>query len=291
MTPPRGIRHNGSTPAAAMIGGSFTPLDTSRPHPARRYAYWLGGKDNFAADRASADQIAEAFPQIRTAVLENRRFLRRVVTYLAADAGVRQFLDIGTGLPTSPNVHEVAQTIAPASRVVYVDNDSMVAAHARGLMTGTPQGALAYVQADLREPETILTDPAFTSTLDLTQPVGLLLIAVLHFLDDSDNPYQAVSHLIDALPPGSYVAISHATLDPLPADTVDRLAPLIAPGGSHGTFRPRTRDEITRFLDALPLVDPGLCSTVEWQPHRHPQPQADPASAIAYAAVAHIEGR
>jgi hypothetical protein len=170
-----------------------------------------------------------------------------------------------------------------------VDNDILVVVHARALMTSTPEGIIAYVHADLRQPEQILAE--LTSTLDFTQPVGLLLVAVLHFVDDSDNPYKAVARLVAALPPGSYVVISHATLDPLPAETIQGLAPLTAPGTDHGTFRPRTRAEVARFLDGLTLIDPGLCSTVAWRPHAHPQPQADEASAISYAAVARIDDR
>ncbi|MFK3984453.1 SAM-dependent methyltransferase [Micromonospora sp. NPDC050397] len=274
-----------------MTDSGFAPIDRSRPHPARRYDYWLGGKDNFAADRESADQIAAVFPQIRGAVGENRRFLRRVVSYLAADAGVRQFLDIGIGFPNSPNAHEVAQVVAPASRFVYVDNDPMVVSHARGRMTSTAQGTVTYVQADLREPEWILADPALTAALDLDQPVGLLLVAVLHYLADSDDPYGVVRYLVEALPAGSYVAVSHATFDNLPPATVDRLASLVTAGAGHGTFRARTRGEVARFLDGLTLVDPGLCSTVDWRPGRYPHAEADAVSAMAYAAVARVEER
>lgn len=262
-------------------------IDTSRPHPARRYNYWLGGKDNYAADRASGDQIAEALPTIRTAALENRRFLRRAVTYLAAEAGIRQFLDIGTGFPVSPNVHELAQAVAPGTRVVYVDNDPVVVVHAQALMTSTPQGATSYLQADLRHPEAILTHPALAGTLDLTQPVALLLIAVLHFLDDHDDPYGVVARLVDALPPGSYVALSHATFDPLPADIVQRAAALAGTGG-HGTFRPRSRDEVARFLFGLEPCPPGLVPIVHWRPDRTPEPKASVEDTAVYGAVARL---
>ncbi|WP_203861445.1 SAM-dependent methyltransferase [Plantactinospora mayteni] len=263
------------------------PVDTSRPNPARRYDYWLGGKDNVAADRQSADQIAQVFPQIRTAVRENRRFLHRVVGFLTAEAGIHQFLDIGTGLPASPNVHQVAQNIAPAARIVYVDNDPMVVTHARARTTSTPQGATAYAHADLRSPQTILTDPAIHATLDLTRPVGLLLVAVLHFLDDHDNPHEAVTQLIEALPPGSYLAISHASLDRLPVHTAGQLAALTATG-AHGSFHPRTRDEITAFLHDLEPVDPGLVPITQWHPQRAPKPETSTEETAIYGAVARL---
>jgi hypothetical protein len=288
MNPQLGTPATGRPPATALAGDKPLLIDTSRPHPARRYDYWLGGKDSFDADRASADQIAAAFPHIRTAVLENRRFLHRAVAFLSAAAGIRQFLDIGTGIPTSPNVQELAQLIAPAARVAYVDNDPMVVAHGRGRTASTPEGAVTYIQADLRKPGTILDNPALTSTLDLTQPVALLLIAVLHFLGDRDDPYGAVADLIAALPPGSFVAVSHATFDPLPAATIKRLAPLIEPGAGHGLFRPRSRDEVARFLNGLELVDPGLVPAVQWRPNNAPKPEASVEDSIAYAAVAGI---
>jgi hypothetical protein len=284
-TPQLGTSTTTRPPATTHARDRPIPIDTSRPHPARRYDYWLGGKDNFDADRASADQIAAAFPHIRTAAVENRRFMHRAVAFLAAAAGIRQFLDIGTGLPTSPTVHELAQLIAPATRVVNVDNDPMVVSHGQGRTASTPQGAVAYIQADLRQPHTILTDPVLTATLDLTQPVGLLLVAVLHFLDD---PYRAVADLVEALPSGSYVAVSHATLDPLPADTIERLAPLTDPGAGHGTFRPRPRDEVARFVTGLELVDPGLVPIVHWRPHNAPKPQASAEDTAVYGAVARL---
>ena len=276
-------------PSTAAAGGGYRPpIDTSRPHPARRYNYWLGGKDNFAADRASGDHIAQAFPTIKSAAVENRLFLRRAVAFLAAEAGVREFLDIGTGFPASPNVHEVAQHIAPTSRVVYVDNDPMVVVHARALMTSAPQGATAYLQADLRHPDTILTSPDLTTTLDLTRPVGLLLVAVLHFLDDTDHPHTAVARLVHALPPGSYLALSHTTLDPLPPDTRQRITDLTNPDSGNGPFRPRTRNEVASFLTGLDLVDPGLVPVVQWRPDQQPRPHASVADTATYAAVARV---
>jgi hypothetical protein len=261
------------------------PVDTSRPHPARRYDYWLGGKDNFAADRRSADRIATAFPGIRSATVENRRFLRRAVSYLAADRGISQFLDIGSGIPTHPAVHHIAQSIDPAARVVYADNDPLVMAHARALLTCVRPGRAAHLQADLRDPQTILTDPALHTTLDLDRPVGLLLVAVLHFLDDADYPYRCVGQLVDALPAGSVMVLSHATYDVLPADTVAQLTELTTTGG-HGPFRPRTHAEVARFVNRLDLLNPGIVSTVNWRPDLHPTPDAASAEVATWAAVA-----
>src|SRR6201996_1517920 len=185
-----------------------TGIDTSRPHPARPYDYFLGGKNNFAADREVADKVLAGWPAIRVGVRENRKFLARVVRYLAGDAGIRQFLDIGTGLPTADNVHEVAQSVAPSARVVYADNDPLVLAHARALLTSSPEGRTAYIHADLRDPASILSDPAVQQVLDLGRPVALMLVAVLHFVPDEFEPARVLRTLTDALPSGSYVVAS-----------------------------------------------------------------------------------
>ncbi len=274
------------TGLVSPTGSGFQSFDTTRPHSARRYDYWLGGKDNFAADRASGDRIAAAFPTIRTSAVENRRFMRRVVAFLAAEAGIRQFLDIGTGIPTSPNVHEVAQGVDPRARVVYVDNDPMVVVHAQALMSSTPQGATAYVRADLREPETILASRALADTLDLTQPVALLLVAVLHFIPDEADPYGLVGRLVGALPAGSFLAVSHATFDPLPPETRQRMVALTGPDAGNGVFQPRSGDEVGLFFDGLRLVDPGLVPIVQWRPDHEPRPQASVADTAVYGAVA-----
>ncbi|MBT8228023.1 MAG: SAM-dependent methyltransferase [Dactylosporangium sp.] len=263
------------------------PVDPTTAHPARRYNYWLGGKDHFAADRASADRIAQALPTIALAARENRRLLQRVVGYLAAHAGIHQYLDIGVGLPTSPTVHDIAQAVTPTARVVSVDNDPLVIAHARARLP-TADGRSAVVHADLRHPHTILTDPALHTTLDLDQPVGLLLLAVLHFLPDPDDPVQAVAHLLDSLAPGSYLAISHATLDPLPAASAHHLAALAAPDAGHGPFQFRSHREISRFLHGLDLLDPGLVPVVAWRPGDPPHPQATAEQTAGYAAVARV---
>ncbi|MGK5680148.1 SAM-dependent methyltransferase [Actinoplanes sp. URMC 104] len=240
------------------------PFDTSRPHPARRYDYWLGGKDNFAADRASADLVADAFPTIRLAARHNRAFLRRSVAYLA-EQGIEQFLDIGAGLPTADNTHQVAQRINPAARVVYVDNDPIVLAHGRALLTSaTDEGTTTIVQGDLRSPATILTDPALRASLDFDKPVGLLMIAVLHFLDPGDQPHALVSRLLDALPAGSWLALTHASADLLPPELAEHSESIIAKSNIPMTLR--SRDEIVAFFHTLDIAEPGLVPIHRWRP-------------------------
>ncbi|MFG1916928.1 SAM-dependent methyltransferase [Micromonospora sp. NPDC048898] len=278
-----------TTDATGTTAGSPSDrIDTSVAHPARRYNYWLGGKDNFQADRESGDAVAEAFPTIRTAAQENRRFLRRAVDYLAREAGVRQFLDIGTGIPTADNTHEVAQAIAPETRVVYVDNDPIVLAHARALLTSSTAGATAYIDADLRDPRRIIADPELRRTIDLSQPVALMLVAVLHFVPDEDDPYELVRQLLDALPAGSFLVASHATHDYLPPEIAEEARVGARNGGPHGMISLRTRDEFTRFFAGLDLVEPGVTSVAEWraQSERGPRPSA--AEVSMYAGVARL---
>lgn len=252
-------------------------------HPARRYDYWLGGKDNFAADRASADAIEKIFPHIRTSAIENRRFLQRAVRWLTAEAGIRQFLDVGTGIPSADNTHEVAQRHAPDARVLYVDNDPLVLTHARALLTSHPLGRTEYIDADLRHPETILDDPALKTTLDLTQPIALLLVAVLHFLTEHDDPYTVVTTLLDRLPPRSYLVLSHATVELLPPDTAAALTSGDIPG--RGDFTSRTYEQVARFFDGLDLVAPGLVVASQWRPPPGSTPPP-PEQVAAYAGVA-----
>ncbi|SCF24450.1 S-adenosyl methyltransferase [Micromonospora mirobrigensis] len=261
-------------------------IDTSVAHPARRYNYWLGGKDNFQADRDSGDAMAARFPTIRTSALENRRFLRRAVGHLAREAGIRQFLDIGTGIPTADNTHEVAQAVAPDSRVVYVDNDPIVLAHARALLTSSPEGATAYLDADVRDPERILRHPDLLRTLDLSRPVALMLVAVLHFVPDADDPYAAVTRLLDALPPGSYLAASHATHEYLPPHIAEEARAAAKGGGPHGMINLRTRKEFTRFFEGLELVEPGITSVAQWRADDEPQPRPSVVDVSMYGAVA-----
>jgi S-adenosyl methyltransferase len=243
-------------------------LDTTQVFSARVYNYWLGGKDNFAVDREYGDAVARTSPNIRTAAIENRRFLGRAVTFLT-EAGVRQFLDIGTGLPTAGNTHEVAQGIAPESRILYVDNDPMVMAHARALLTSSPQGETAYIEADVREPDTILNSSELRRVLDLGQPVALMMIAVLHFVVADEVAYPAVDALVKQLPSGSYVVISHATgdfWDPARVEEVN------ATNRAHKMdFRFRSQAEFARFFDGLALVEPGIVPVSEWR-----RPEGEP---------------
>jgi hypothetical protein len=263
------------------------PLDlrTDRPHPARVYDYLLGGKDNFPADREAAAQGMKANPNSRTPPRENRAFLRRAVRYLAREAGIRQFLDIGTGIPTSPNVHEVAQEVDPACRVVYVDNDPIVLAHARARLTSSPQGRTAYIDADLRDVGRIVRSPDLAATLDLSQPVGLLLIAIMHFVPDSDAPYAVASRLLAALPSGSYLALSHLTGDFDP-EAWEGVAAIYRRSGV--IMRVRSLPEIERFFDGLDLVEPGVVSLPHWRPDPDPgeTPVPTDAEVSVYGGVA-----
>ena len=256
-------------------------INTNVPQSARVYDYWLGGKDHFPADRALGDAIAEALPTIRTQVRAQRAFLGRAVRYLTRDAGIRQYLDIGTGIPSAGNVHDVAQEVAPESRVLYVDNDPIVLAHARALMAGTAEGPVAFIQADLREPEAILGDPAVAGTLDLAQPVGLVLIGVMHHLRDDDDPRRIVATLVDALAPGSYLVLSQSTPDFDP-DAMRALAAASEQGGIPNV--PRSLADTEPFFAGLELVEPGLVPMATWRPD--PGAEQDPRSVYAYGGVA-----
>ncbi|MEV7623567.1 SAM-dependent methyltransferase [Actinoplanes sp. NPDC089786] len=238
------------------------PFDTGRPHPARVYDFLLGGKDNFAADRAAAAEGLKANPNVATAPRENRAFMGRVVRHLAGEAGVTQFLDIGSGLPTSPNVHETAQAADPAARVVYVDNDPLVLTHARALLTSTPEGRTAYVDADLREADRILPAPEARDTLDLGRPVAVLLMGVLHFFPD-DDAYDLVPTIMAGLPSGSYVAISHVTGDHDPEGWA-RFTAVMRRQGIESHLRDRAG--VARFFDGLELVEPGVVPILGWRP-------------------------
>jgi hypothetical protein len=218
--------------------------------------------------------------------MENRRFLVRAVRVLAGELGIRQFLDIGTGIPTSPNVHEVAQSVAPDARIVYVDNDPIVLAHARALLTSGPEGATAYIDADLREPDKILHDPALLRTLDLSRPVGLILVAILHFIPDEADPYGVVARLVGAMPPGSFLVVSHATSDFMPPEAA--VAVDTQEAKSRVPFRFRTREEFARFFAGTDLLAPGIAPLAEWRAEGEPQPRPSAAEVAGYAAVARI---
>ncbi|SNT11132.1 S-adenosyl methyltransferase [Asanoa hainanensis] len=256
-------------------------IDVTMPHSARMYDWWIGGKDNFAADRAMGAAFVEAIPSIRTMARANRAFMHRVVRYLSAQAGVHQFLDIGTGIPTRPNVHEIAEEGGAETRVVYLDNDPIVLAHARALQVSGEHGRTAYIDADVREPEKILAHPELRDTLDLDQPVGLLLIAILMLLEDSDDPYGVVRTLLDALPSGSYVAISHPGQDFDP----EAMAAVVGAATRGGiTLVPRERDQVSRFFSGWDLVEPGVVPVLSWRPEG--PPPEDPRAAYYWAGLA-----
>jgi SAM-dependent methyltransferase len=252
-------------------------IDVSVAHPARVYDYWLGGKDNFAADRAAAEDVLMAKPGIRDNVRANRRFLARAVRFLAADAGIGQFLDIGTGIPTANNTHEVAQAVRPGARVVYVDNDPIVLAHARALLTST-SGPTAFIDADLRDAGAILA--AAGRTLDFSQPVAVMAIAVLHLIPDEDDPWGIVAGFMDAVPPGSYLVITHPARD-VETERSERAAEQYNQSVA-APMRRRSRAEVGRFFDGLELAEPGLVQLPRWRP-----PAGEPdAPSSGYAAVA-----
>ena len=246
-------------------------IDDTVAHPARVYDYMLGGKDNYAPDRALAEAMTARLPSLPEMLRANRDFLGRAVRHLVAERGIRQFLDIGSGLPAASNMHQVAQAIDPAARVVYVDNDPMVLAHARALMTSTPEGCTEFVSADARDPRSILADPAVVGTLDRDRPVALMIVSMLMLVDDEEAT-GLVRTLLDALPAGSHLTISHPTVDFDPTGGAEA-----ARAGSSGgiAYRNRTLAEVERFFDGLDPVEPGIVPMLEWRPGiRHPRPRS-----------------
>ncbi|WP_308257954.1 SAM-dependent methyltransferase [Pseudonocardia lacus] len=239
-------------------------VDFTRPHPVRVYDYWLGGKDNYAVDREVADRLAAAFPRMPQAARANRRFLQRAVPRLVRELGIRQFLDIGSGMPTRRNTHEVAQEIDPTARVVYVDNDPVVAAHSRALLAGDPRGATAFVHGDAADPAAVLADPGLRAVLDPDEPVGLMMLAVLPFLPE-DVAVRSVRAFLDALPPGSIVTISHPTTDFAPeyGEFAERAAR--TPGL---TYTPRSREQVEAMFAGAELLEPGLVPMLAWRPEQ-----------------------
>jgi hypothetical protein len=239
-------------------------IDTTVAHVARVYNYWLGGKDHFAADRKAGDEAIRAYPDMYSSVRANRAFLQRAVRYVTAEAGIRQFLDIGTGLPSADNTHEVAQAIAPQSRVVYVDNDPIVLAHARALLTSGREGATGYLDADARDTGKILTEAA--QLLNFSEPVAVMLIAILQLISDDDDPYRLVAELMQAVPEGSFLVISHVPSDMQRqaagvAEAASRLSRLMTQ-----RVTPRSHAEVTRFFDGLDLIEPGVVPIQQWRP-------------------------
>jgi S-adenosyl methyltransferase len=245
-------------------------FDVSVANPARMWNYWVGGKDHFAADRKAADTVLEVLPSMPVLARLTRSFLISAVHQLAADCGIRQFLDIGTGLPTADNTHDVAQRAAPESRVVYVDNDPVVLSHARALLTSSAEGKTDYLDADLRDTGKILAGAA--RTLDLRQPVAVLLVAVLHFIPDADDPYGVVARLMDAVPPGSYLVLSHGASDIKPKAVAEMMRRYN--GLSSATLTLRSRAQVARFFDGLDLTGPGMVPIAQWG---HPGQAADSA--------------
>jgi len=256
-------------------------LDTTVSHSARIWNYWLGGKDNYAVDREAGDKVAAMLPSIVAQARADRAFLGRAIRYLAGGEGIRQFLDIGTGLPTADNTHEVAQRVAPQSRIVYADNDPLVLAHARALLISTPEGACDYVDGDLREPDKILAKAA--GTLDFTRPVALMLLGVVHHIPDTEQAYSIVRRLVAALAPGSFLTINHSTSAVHGAAMEEAVAHWNQVGTPSMTLR--TPQQITRFFDGLDLLPPGVVSCSRWRPD--PRPAGDlPAEVDEFCGVA-----
>ncbi len=264
---------------AEQVSALTRTIDPTVAHIARVQDYWLGGKDHFEADRVAGDEAIAQLPDMVASVRNTRAFLGRTVRFLAGEQGVRQFLDLGTGIPTASNTHEVAQHVAPESRIVYVDNDPMVLAHARALLTSSREGRCAYIDADIREPEKILSTAA--EVLDFTEPVAVVLMAVLQFVPDEDDPHGIVRRLMAAVPAGSYLVISHPASDiqaAAMAGMASRLNELMAQ-----RVKPRTKDAVTKFFDGLDLVEPGVIRCPEWRPDR---PEDAAGKSTMWAAVA-----
>ncbi|MFE8943305.1 SAM-dependent methyltransferase [Streptomyces sp. NPDC007856] len=256
-------------------------IDTSKPHPARMYDWYLGGKDNYPVDEAMGRQMLALDPRVPVMARVNRAFMHRATRWLAQQ-GVRQFLDIGTGIPTEPNLHQIAQQVAPEARVVYCDHDPVVLAHAAALLRSTPEGATEYLQADVRDPDAIVAGAR--RVLDLDRPVALSLVALLHFIPDEDGAHDLVGRLLAELPSGSYLTMTHATADFTPDESSASTAKLKAAGV---TLALRSRDEFTRFFTGLDLVEPGVEIVHKWHPELgEPVPGQDDGVIPGYGAVA-----
>jgi S-adenosyl methyltransferase len=257
-------------------------IDTSRAHAARVYDYLLGGKDNYPPDREAAEQLIKAVPSAPVTVWHNRLFLRRLTRYLAAEQGIGQFLDIGTGIPTSPNLHEIAQQVNPAARVVYVDNDPIVLAHAHARLTSDPRGLVAYLHADLRDANALLTSPDLTATLDFSRPVGLTILSTLHLLTDPEEARELLGRYVAPLASGSFVALSVTTNDDATPDGDQATSVLSA----HGIpILQRTRAEVAALFDGLELIEPGVVPVNQWRPDAD-TPEVDLSLIGLYCGVA-----
>jgi len=278
------VRKTGKQTEYQVAGDTQAPpgIDPSVATAARMYDYFLGGHDNFAADRIAALKVIDAAPEVRVIAKENRKFLGRAVRFLAGEAGIEQFLDLGTGLPTRGNVHQVAQQVNPSARVIYVDNDPMVLAHSKALKTGA--GA-AVIRADMRNPDAILDHPDTRRLIDFNQPLAILFVAVLHFIPDTDQPHAIVGRFLDAAAPGSYLVLSHVTTDPSP-QTAAKGKSVYASTTNQAAPRPRT--DILAFFDGLDLIEPGLLPVAQWRPG---EPiQDDPAKGWILGALARKRG-
>jgi hypothetical protein len=281
-----GISHVHDVRGKDAMEPSFaaSQIDTSKPHPARMYDAYLGCHDNYAADQEAVRQILRAFPEVRTIARANRAFMQRAVRFLAGEAGIRQFIDIGTGIPSAGNVHEVAGQVAPGTRVAYVDNDPIVHVHANALLTGS--GTTGIVLADLRDPDGILGSPKLRELIDFTQPVALLLVAILHFLAEAEAPGRIVAVLRDALPPGSYLVLSHGTADFHPPGVAGQAA-----AGYENATAPlvlRSFEQVSAFFDGFDLVEPGLVQAPLWHPDGRPPRPKDLAKIGIYAGVGQL---
>jgi SAM-dependent methyltransferase len=240
-------------------------IDTSRPHPARMYDYYLGGRDNYEIDRMAADQIIRAVPEIVDGARQNRAFMRRAVRAIVGEYGIRQIVDIGTGIPTSPNTHEIAQAIAPETRVVYIDNDPIVGVHANARLTGV--GRTTFFLGDVREPSSILARLRHDELIDFNQPVALVMVGLMHFVVDGEHPYEIVAELRDALAPGSFLVLSHGRGGQIPLDYVEPMAELLdVYKHASASLTLRTTEQISHFFDGLQLIEPGLTSVALWRP-------------------------
>jgi hypothetical protein len=258
-------------------------IDASVPNAARVYDYFLGGKDNFAVDRELAQKIFGVLPDTADVCRDNREFLQRAVRFLADEAGITQFLDIGSGLPSMGNVHEVAQAAAPGARVAYVDYDPVVLSHARALLANGRD--VVAVEGDLRSPEAILANERMRQLLDFSQPVAVLIVAVLHFVSDADRPYDAVRTIMDALPSGSFLVVSQSTPDDVSDDVTEAMKDVYANASAQVT--PRSFEDIARFFDGLELTEPGLVNVTRWRPNLQPgRPSRPQNRSLIYGGVA-----
>ncbi|MBO8194379.1 SAM-dependent methyltransferase [Streptomyces oryzae] len=268
-------------------GGAPPPIDTAKPHSARMYDYYLGGKTHYEADVQAAEAVVAKLPEIVTAARANRDFMIRVTRTLAAEYGVRQFLDIGSGIPTEPNLHQVAQSVAPEARVVYTDNDPIVLQYAQALLHSTPEGRTAYLHADVTKPESLLEAAELHATLDLERPVAVSVNALVHFIPDEQGPDRILRALVDRLAPGSFLSLSHGIADVPEQDGVDRINAVVDIYRRNGTvLAPRSREQVTGFFDGLELLDPGITQVHLWRPDTDPHGGLPEGTLTLYAGVA-----